>query len=283
VEVDIRDIFSIEEAMAGVTNVYHCAGFVAFGKKDRKKLKEINEYGTKNVVDACLHKGIDALCFASSVATINNTDHHLPLSEDVFWKSSGKESDYAISKYNAEREVWRGMEEGLNAVIVNPGIILSPGFWTQSSSRFFEQCYKGNSFYTEGMGAYVVAMDVATIMIKLVESRQFDNRYIVVEGNYSYKNILSLVQTSLHKKPPKIRAGKALLNLVKFFDGLYSFFTKKEAKFTKALVAAAFNKQVFSNQKLKNALSYELLPVNEAIKMICDFYLAEKTKPASSI
>jgi dihydroflavonol-4-reductase len=283
VEVDICDIFSIEEALAGITNVYHCAGFVSFEKKDRKKLKEINEYGTKNVVDACLHKGIAALCFASSVATINNTDYHLPLTEDVFWKSSGKESDYAISKYNAEREVWRAMEEGLNAVIVNPGIILSPGFWTQSSSRLFDQCYRGNSFYTEGMAAYVVAMDVATIMIKLVESRQFDNRYIVVEGNYSYRSILSQVQTSFNKKAPKIRAGKTLLNLVKFFNGLFSFLIKKESKLTKAIIAAAFNKQVFSNQKVKNALSYELLPVNDAIKMICNFYLAEKSKSSSSL
>src|SRR6185312_87857 len=110
VDVDICDIFSIEEHLTEDTSVYHCAGFVSFNPKDRKKLFTINETGTKNVVDACLHKGVKALCHVSSIGTIHNLDYTQTLTEEVFWKKSGKESDYAISKYNAEREVWRGME-----------------------------------------------------------------------------------------------------------------------------------------------------------------------------
>ena len=120
VDVDICDIFSIEEALQGIANVYHCAGFVSFSGRDRKKLRLVNETGTKNMVDACLHMGVKAFCHVSSIGTLHNLDYMGTLTEEVFWKKSGKESDYAISKYNAEREVWRGMEEGLNAVIVNP-------------------------------------------------------------------------------------------------------------------------------------------------------------------
>ncbi|MGZ4090066.1 MAG: NAD-dependent epimerase/dehydratase family protein [Bacteroidia bacterium] len=132
VEVDVCDIFSVEEALDGITIVYHCAGYISFDRRNREKLFKINEGGTANVVNACLLKNV-TLCHVSSIATINNLDYKDNLDETVFWKTSGRESDYAVSKYNAEREVWRGIEEGLRAVIVNPGVVLSPGFWNQSS------------------------------------------------------------------------------------------------------------------------------------------------------
>lgn len=278
VDVDICDIFSIEEALANVTNVYHCAGFVSFNPKDRKKLLAINETGTKNVVDACLHKGIRALCHVSSIGTIHNLDYRQILTEEVFWKKSGKESDYAVSKYNAEREVWRGVEEGLNAVIVNPGVILAPGFWNQSSSRLFDSSYKGNKFYTNGFGSYIAATDVAKVMIRLVNEGVFGQRFILVENNYTFHNILSHIQTSFGKPAPGINASESLLAIARVLEGFTSFFTGKERKITKALSNSAFNKQLFSNQKVKTALNIEFRPTHEVIKEICNYYLSLKAK-----
>lgn len=283
VDADVRDIFSVEQALEGITNVYHCAGFVSFTPKHRKKLFDINEKGTRNVVDACLFKKIKALCHVSSVATVNNLDYTMALNEDVFWKKSGKESDYAISKYNAEREVWRGMEEGLKAVIVNPGVVLSPGFWSQSSSRLFESCFKGNRFYTNGLAGYVAASDVARIMMRLMAPEFFGNRYILVENNYTYHNILSHIQTHFGKPAPYINAPGIVLNLARILENIGAFFTGKEPKLSKPLITAALNKQGFSNQKVKRAVAVEFEPTHQVIEQICGYYRFGKTKSLPSV
>lgn len=278
-EIDIRDIFSLEEALEGITQVYHCAGFVSFNASDRKKLKEINEQGTRNMVDACLHKGVAGFCHVSSVATINNLDYTLPLTEQVFWKTSGKESDYAISKYNAEREVWRGIEEGLNAVIVNPGVILSPGFWGQSSSRLFETCYKGNRFYTDGLASYVSAKDVAECMVQLMSKQLFNNRYILIENNYPYKDILSWIQADFNQAVPAHKVPKLMLNLARMLEPVFTVFTGKDRQLSKPMVHAAFNKQIFSNKKIKEALGFEFSSARLAIEQICLYQRNLSSKP----
>lgn len=283
VDVDILDVFSLEEVIDADTNVYHCAGFVSFEAKDRKKLMAVNETGTKNVVDACLHKGAKALCHVSSIATIHNLDYKGTLNEEVFWKKSGTESDYAISKYNAEREVWRGMEEGLKALIVNPGLVLAPGFWDQSSSRIFDTCYKGNKFYTNGMGAYVTAMDVGQAITALMSKERFGERYILIENNYTFHNILSHIQNSLNRPGPVINASPGLLRMAAFFEGIFSFFSGAPRKITKSLVHAAFNKQLFSNSKIKKALGIEFTSTHQAIGEICRYYLIQKAKGKSSV
>jgi nucleoside-diphosphate-sugar epimerase len=279
-EIDVRDIFSVEEALEGIQNVYHCAGFVSFNNKDKDKLFAVNEGGTFNVVNACLQKKIPALCHASSIAAINNTDYAAALHENVFWKRNGRESGYALSKYNAEREVWRGIEEGLNAVIVNPGVILSPGFWDQSSSKLFKKCNEGNPFYTNGIAGYISARDTAAIMIELTEKRHFANRYILVEGNYSFREILNLISEGLGKSKPSIHAGKFLLNAGRMFDYLRSKITGKEQVLTGAIVNSAFNKQLYSNQKVKDVLGWQFTPVTSEIKAICA-HLCEELKKSN--
>ena len=276
-DIDICDIFSIEEALEGVTTVYHCAGLVSFNRKDRKKLFLLNETGTANVVNACIEKKIKALCHVSSISTINNSDYKEALHENIFWKTNGKESDYAISKYNGEREVWRGIEEGLNAVIVNPGIVLSPGFWNQSSSRLFKKCYQGNSFYTDGITGYVSAKDTAEAMIQLVEKNHFANRYILIEGNYSFETILNLISTGLSKRKPTIHAGKTLLQFGRILDFILSRFTGREQILTKSFIHSALHKKPYLNTKIKDTLSLKFSPIEAEIKEICDILV--KTPP----
>lgn len=282
-EVDVRDILSIEEALQGIENVYHCAGFVSFESKDRETMFSVNEGGTRNVVNACLHMNIKALCHVSSVAVINNSDHAGILTEKTFWKRSGRESHYAVSKYNAEREVWRGMEEGLNAVIVNPAVILSPVFWTQSSARIFDTCYNGNLFYTNGIASYVSAQDVAVIMIRLVDEGHFSQRYILSEGSYSFKTILGEVQTNFKKRPPAIRVSRTVLKLGWIYESLLSRLLRRPPRLTRAIVNSLFNKNRFSNEKVKTTLDFDFKPSFEVIRSICSFYVFEKTKHGSSV
>jgi dihydroflavonol-4-reductase len=277
INADVNDLFSLEEALEGVSNVYYCAGFVSFNKKNRDKLFLINEKGTTNIVTACLSKKIDMLCYVSSIATINNLDYTQALNESVFWKKSGKESDYAISKYNGEREVWRGIEEGLNAVIVNPGVILSPGFRNQSSSKLFDIGNKGNKFYTNGTSGYIDARDLAKIMLHLVCSRIVAHRYIVIENNYSYKTIFDLINTGFHKKPSSISISKKTLTLISYLEIIYSKLFFRKRKLHSALINSAFSKQNYSNKKLLEVYKAPLLKISESIDEICKMYLKKKS------
>lgn len=268
VDVDIEDPYTLEAAMEGCNVVYHCAGFVSFRSSDRERLFRVNEVGTRHVVNACLHHGAIQLCYVSSVATIHNEDLRRKMTEKVFWKKSGHESMYAISKYNAEREVWRGIEEGLRAVIVNPGVILSAGFGNQSSSRMFETCRKGNLFYPPGTTAYVYAGDLARIMKQLMDRELFGERFIVIEGNYSYKDIFTQVQRNFGKAAPRIKAGKWILNAGWLVERALLIFGRQPS-LTRSLIRSALNKQQFDGSKVKQTLNVTLTPIFEAIDKIC--------------
>lgn len=282
VELDIRDMFSVEEALEGIETVYHCAGFVSFSKNQRKKLQDINHHGTRVLVNACLHKNIKAFCYVSSLATINNMDYLMPLNEKVFWKLSGKESEYAISKYNAECEVWRGIEEGLPTVIVNPGVVLAPGFWEQSSSRIFDTCYKGNLFYTAGTTGYVAAKDVAATMLNLIDKQKFGERFILIENNYSFKKILHLIHGNYKKPLPRINATKPILYLGWIVDSIIAFVSGRKPILTLSLINSALNKQLYSNEKILSTGLVSFTPIDKCISDICGIYISEKKKPVSS-
>ena len=122
-----------------------------------------------------------------------------------------------ITKYGAEMEVWRGTQEGLNTVVVNPGIIIGPGYWHNGSGSLFKRIYKGMSHYTNGVVGFVGVNDVAQIMIKLMESNIINQRYILISENLSYKDFFTKVAALLHVKPPKKEATKLILNIAKEF------------------------------------------------------------------
>lgn len=272
IDADVCDIYSLLDALDGIDTVYHCAGFVSFNSKDRKQMHKINNEGTANVVNACLEKNARVLCHVSSIATLQNPDITKNIDESVYWKSSPTASEYAISKYNGEREVWRGMEEGLQAVIVNPGVIIGPGFWHQSSGKIISNGYRGSSFYTNGSTGMIDAKDVASCMIQLVEKQQFGKRFILTENNYSFKELFSLVQKQFGKKAPSIEAGKWLLKLAQYLDGIKSLFTGKEQIITKETVVSALEKNTFNNQKIKDTLQYRFISLSDSVKFACEAY-----------
>lgn len=165
------------------------------------------------------------------------------------------------------------MEEGLQAVIVNPGVIIGPGFWHQSSGKIIKNGYNGTSFYTNGSTGIIDVKDVATCMIQLVEKQQFGKRFILTENNYSFKELFSLVQQQFGKKAPSIEAGKWLLKIAQYLDGLRSLFTGKEQIITKETVVAALEKNTFNNQKIKDTLQYQFISLSDSVKFACAAYV----------
>ena len=268
IDGDVNDVVSIEKALDKIETVYHCAGIISFNDKDAEKLFKINSEGTANVVNACLTKGVKALCHVSSVAAMQNADIKTEINETVFWKPGTYQSSYAISKYMAEQEVWRGIEEGLNAVIVNPGVVIGAGPWNQGSGELFPICKKGFKFYTEGVTGYVGASDVAKIMILLTEEKKFKERFILIENNYSFKQILDWIHFGFDKKGPTIKTGKFLLKTALFLNKIIPI----SSKITKATVIASLTKSYFSNKKVCDSLNYQFSPIKDCISLACKAY-----------
>ncbi len=268
VTLDLTDIFSIEDVLNDVQTVYHCAGYVSFQEKDTLLLKQLNENATANLVNACLFKGVKNLCHVSSIATINNNDYNGKLSEGVFWKTSGKESYYAISKYNAEREVWRGGEEGLNIAIVNPGVVLSPVFIKQSSGNLIGFCKKGNRFYTEGKTAYVAATDVAKAMVELMDKQIYNERFILAENHYTNKEILSLIQKAFGHAAPQRKVSKSTMLILSVFDAFASLVTGRNRRLNKEIIRATFGVKEFSAEKIKDKINFSFAPLNDYVSFI---------------
>ena len=266
VDCDLTDTVNLEKIFKEIKTVYHCAGFIAFGEKDERELLKTNKEGTANIVNACLLSKVESFCHVSSVAALENRDINKDIDETVFWKSdSSSPMFYGLSKYLGEQEVWRGMEEGLNAVIVNPGVIIGPGFWNQGSSELFTTCNKGIKFYVEGVTGFIGAGDVAKSMIALCEAKKFGQRFILIENNYSFREILNSIHKNFNNPIPTIKAGKFLLNSMRFFN----FFFPNNKKITHEIIAASLSKKYFSNKKLLQNLDFKLTPISDCITLVC--------------
>jgi nucleoside-diphosphate-sugar epimerase len=272
IEGDVTDIFSLLDALNNIEYVYHCAALVSFNPRDRKMMKKINSEGTANLVNACLEKNIKKLCYVSSTAAIGRGSHQELITEDTPWKISKQNSYYSITKYNAEREVWRGIEEGLNAVIINPCVIIGPGNWNKSSNAMFKTAYKGMPFYTEGSNAFVDARDVANIMVALMNSNISSERFLAVSENVKFKDLFSLIAQEYGNKPPYIKVKSWLSNIAWRVEKLKCLFTGKEPRITRETALAASRNYNYSNKKITEALGYQFISVKEAIKNACDYY-----------
>jgi dihydroflavonol-4-reductase len=272
---DVTDIYSLYEAMEGIEQVYHTAAIVSFHASESNEMMKVNIDGTANIVNACLYIGVKKLCHVSSIATLGRADNDGLTDEETHWKSSKMNSSYSISKYGAEREVWRGITEGLPAVIVNPSVIIGPGNWNSGSCQMFQQSWNGLKFYTEGVNGYVDVKDVAKAMIMLMESDIINSRFIVSSENLNYQTFFSMVAERLGKKKPSIKATAFLSQLAWRAEKLKSLATNKKPLITKETARTAFQKFYYSNEKIKKTLGFEFVPMNTSIKQTCDFFLKD--------
>jgi dihydroflavonol-4-reductase len=206
VEGDIMDAPFLENILRGgkIAQIYHCAAVVSFDPRDREDMYRINVEGTANVVNAALEVGIEKMVYVSSVAAIGRTKNEPHIRETNKWQRSPLNTHYAISKYQAEQEVWRGIHEGLCAAMVNPTVILGAQFWKQGTGRLFEQVWTGLRFYTEGSTGYVDVRDVVVFMEKLMQSDIENQRFLLCGENWKYKDMFEAIAQKLDKKPASI-------------------------------------------------------------------------------
>ncbi|MCD8407243.1 NAD-dependent epimerase/dehydratase family protein [Tenacibaculum dicentrarchi] len=271
IQADITETPSLESVFKDITQVYHCAALVSFNPKDYQKMRQVNIEGTANIVNFSIENKVKKFCFVSSIAAFGDAINSKPIDEENEWSDSDTHSGYAITKYGAEMEVWRGSQEGLEVVIVNPGVILGSGFWQEGSGKLFTQINNGFNFYTQGITGFVGVQDVVKAMLLLMKSDNKNvknERFILVSENKSFKEILDTIADSLHKKPPTIKVSKTLSALAWRVSFLVSLLTKKKPLLTKHTARASHNISYYSSSKIEKALAFKFELISSQIAKI---------------
>ncbi|MEI7982782.1 MAG: NAD-dependent epimerase/dehydratase family protein [Bacteroidota bacterium] len=274
VDADLLDFGAMEDALEGVTEIYHAGAVVSFYPKDHKAMLKVNIEGTANLVNLAIAHKVEKFCYVSSVATLGRAENNGLSTEETYWVPSRKNSVYAISKYGAEREIWRGMEEGLQAVIINPSVILGPGFWNDNSG-LFRLVWEGLKYYTRGVNGYVDARDISKSMIRLMENNLFGQRFICSSENVSYQDFFTMIARYLDKPAPAINVPMALTSIAWRVEALRAFLTGSKPEVTREMAITTTQVYTYSNEKLCRALDFRFRPVEESIREICGYFLQD--------
>lgn len=274
IEGDITDIPSLNIAFENITIVYHCAALISFDPKDEEKLRKVNIEGTANIVNCCIDFGVKKLCHVSSIAALGDTkEGETTITEETDWNPEKLHGDYAISKYGAEMEVWRGFQEGLEVVIVNPGVIFGYGFPEQGSSVIFNSVKKGLSFYTKGKTGIIAVEDVVNCMMQLMQKNVNGQQYTLVAENPTLETILFTIADGLKVKRPSIYANKSLTRIAWRLDWFLSKITRKKRTFTRATSMSSHSVDIYDNSKIITELNYSFLYMKSYLTTLSKEYL----------
>ncbi len=277
VEGDILDLYSLEQAFSDIKKVYHCAAIVSFDGKDKNQFINANVHGTENVVNLCLSNNIEKLCHVSSIASLGGSLNGELIDENSKWSSSKYHSAYSVSKFRSEMEVWRGIQEGLSAVIVNPSVILGPGFWSSGSGLLFTKAANGMKYFTTGATGFVDVRDVVDVMVRLMESDISNERFILNAENMNYKDLFDKVAEVMQVEKPKRKATKNLLKVAVFLDKVAGMLRIKKREITKDIIRASLSVSKYSNEKVKKAIGKKVLPIETSIREIAEKFKKEVT------
>jgi dihydroflavonol-4-reductase len=275
VRADVGDYLTLTECLKGVDQVYHAAGHVSFDDKDWKLLHSVNIDGTANIVNACLESGVRKLCHVSSIATLGETNGQALTDESMIWNFGSKASAYAISKYKGEMEVWRGIYEGLDAVIINPSVIIGPGMWMGPSRQLLLSVYKGLKYYPSGSSGYVDVRDIARIMVLLMQSSCTGERYIINSENITHRRYMNLLADAMNRPRPKILISPALAKIGAIAEAVRSTITRRAPRITKRALEIADERLAYSNAKVSQATGVNFIPVEESVKFSTHLFLNE--------
>tara|TARA_B100001109_G_scaffold255196_1_gene257143 strand:- start:708 stop:1712 length:1005 start_codon:yes stop_codon:yes gene_type:complete len=273
VEGDINDIPFLEEEISGCNLIIHAAAMVSYNPREMNIMNKVNIEGTANIVNVALDSNIKKIAYISSIATLSREKKSKIINESNYFENTGSESNYAISKYYAEQEVWRASAEGIDVVIINPSVILGPGDWSKGSSQLFAKSYNGLNFFTEGITGFVDVLDVSKITIELLFSEIVNERFIVSCENISYKHFFEKLAIEFGRKVPKFKANKFLSEVIWRIEMIRCFFTKNNPLITRETAISSRRKSYYSNEKVKNTLNYNFIKINSSIKKYCQFFI----------
>jgi nucleoside-diphosphate-sugar epimerase len=275
-EADITQVPIMLLAFKNVKHVYHCAAFISFNPKDYREMRKVNIHGTAIIANLAIDAKIDKLCFVSSIAAVGDAKNDGDtITEDCEWNKELDNSGYSITKFGAEMEIRRVSQEGVDVVIVNPGVILGSGFWDSGSGKLFSQVYKGFKYYTEGITGFVAVEDVVKAMLQLMNSSIKNERFIVVAENKSFKEVLSTIANALDKKKPSKKVSALQTDIFWRVASLISKITNTTPLLTKYSARSAHSVSKYSSEKIKSSINFTFEPIELTIKNTCKNYLKD--------
>ncbi|MFD2787682.1 NAD-dependent epimerase/dehydratase family protein [Hymenobacter rubripertinctus] len=284
VQADIRDVLAVRAALAGITHVFHCAGLVSYAPQDEEALLRVNVEGTANIVDACLEQPGIRLGFVSSVAALGQVPAAqqqapgpLLVDEQAKWDLGAEHNAYATSKYLAELEVWRGVAEGLWAVMVNPAVILGPGNWQRSSTRLLRYAYQEHRFYTPSTMNLVDVRDVVAMLAQLtLNTERSGERYVLSAGSLPLRELLTQVAACFGKRPPTVPVPGWAGEVVWRLEHVRAVLTGARPLITKATARAGRRPLEYRADKIRRELGQEFRPLPETIRWCCEQLVANE-------
>ncbi len=280
IEGDILDVLSLEKACEGVTEIIHCAATVSFRKVDRALMKKTNVTGTANVVNAGINAGVRKLIHVSSIAALGRSREHEAITEETRWKSDGKNSYYAQTKYAAEKEVYRGLAEGLPCVIACPGVILGYGDGKSGSAGIFKFAAKGLPFYPVGSNGFIGVKDVAKALIVLLEgNHNSGEKYILVSQSVTYQLLLSLIAKVLQKKPPVWMIPPFGAKLLGRIMETLSFITRTNPVFTTETMRTASHRYIYDGSLFSITFDFSYEPIERVVQDTAQSFLNTYANP----
>ncbi len=274
VDVDFDDIHSLQNALENVEEVYHCAAKVSFHPKDEKEMYHTNIKGTENLLYACDGSGVKKFLHVSSIAVLDSFNEKGELDETSDFNPKEEHSAYAISKHLSEMEIWRASAEGLNTVIINPGMIVGSGNWGNSSGDIFPT-FEKNGFTFSGGTSYVDVRDVAKISVELMEKNIFGERFIIISENKKYAELGQQIRSTLGLKQAKI-LSKFQLNIGRLANIFFGWLIPSLKIITKSNIESISTLNVISNQKIKERLDYQFIPLKESVDFHLKNYINDK-------
>ncbi|MEZ5025510.1 MAG: NAD-dependent epimerase/dehydratase family protein [Chitinophagales bacterium] len=270
VYADVLDIPSLEIAFEDVKKIYHSAAIISYDSSNYDAMYKCNIEGTANVVNVALSKNVEKLIHISSIAAIGGNPNEL-IDEETPWEKNEWTTHYGITKMLAEREVWRGMQEGLDTVIVNPGIILGYGKANKATMRIFKNIQQGKMpFYTLGTNGFVDVQDVVQCCIQLMNADIKSERFILVGENLSFKTYFELIAETLKVKAPTRKLNKTTGYFFLFLDWLISAFSNRKRGLTKENLNVSLEPFEYSNEKIKQAIPFSFTPIQQTIERIAE-------------
>lgn len=274
IDVDFDDINAVESALNEVTEVYHCAAKVSFHPKDEKEMYHTNIKATENLLFACENSTVEKFLHVSSIAVLDLLNEKGELDESSDFNPKEEHSTYAISKHLSEMEIWRASAEGLNTIIINPGMIIGTGSWGKSSGDIFPT-FENHSFTFSGGTSYVDVRDVAEISIQLMENNAFGERFIIVSESKKYADLGKQIRTKLGLKEARI-LSKSTLQIGRIANWFFGWVFPQLKMATKSNIDAVSSLNVISNQKIKDQLNFKFIPVQESIDFHLNNYINDK-------
>lgn len=272
-QADITEVPAMIPLFENVTEVYHCAALISFVPSEYREMRKVNIYGTAILVNLSIDAGVKKFCYVSSIAAVGEDPKKAIADEDNEWAGNEKNHGYAITKYGGEMEVWRASQEGVDVVIVNPGVILGGGFWDSGSGTMFSQVYKGFSFYTQGSTGFVGVEDVVKSMIQLMESKVKNERFILVAENKSFGDVLFGIADAFGKKRPSKLVKPWITQVFWRWEWLKSKLTSQKPRMSKHSAKSLHTETAYSSEKIQQAIGFEFETVNETIQKVCKQYL----------